>query len=70
MKNSDFRSVLHTAEQLQVWLHLFLLDGLSKELSVIEEQARKKKFTAETADNLDILKCSIQEIIKELHNTF
>ncbi|WP_343694658.1 ATP-binding protein [Flavobacterium sp.] len=70
VKNSDFRSVLHTAEQLQVWLHLFLLDGLSKELSVIEEQARKKKFTAETADNLDILKCSIQEIIKELHNTF
>ncbi|SFD99201.1 GAF domain-containing hybrid sensor histidine kinase/response regulator [Flavobacterium phragmitis] len=62
----DFRSVLQTAEQLQVWLHLFLLKGLSMELAYIEEQAHKKEFTAETADNLDILHCNIQEIIKEL----
>jgi len=62
----DFRSVLQTAEQLQVWLHLFLLEDLSQTLSSIEDQARKKEFTAETADNLDILHCNIEEIIKEL----
>lgn len=62
----DFRSVLQTAEQLQVWLHLFLLEDLSETLSSIEDQARKKEFTAETADNLDILHCNIEEIIKEL----
>ncbi|WP_433812414.1 ATP-binding protein [Flavobacterium johnsoniae] len=62
----DFRSVLQTAEQLQVWLHLFLLENLSQTLTSIEDQARKKEFTAETADNLDILHCNIEEIIKEL----
>lgn len=62
----DFRSVLQTAEQFQVWLHLFLLENLSQTLTSIEDQARKKEFTAETADNLDILHCNIEEIIKEL----
>lgn len=66
VKSADHMEVLHTAEQLQIWLHLFLLDGLRENLKAVEEEAIAKKFTAETADHLDILHCSIHEIIKDL----
>ncbi|WP_281232800.1 GAF domain-containing hybrid sensor histidine kinase/response regulator [Flavobacterium gelatinilyticum] len=66
LKKSDFQTVLHTAEQLQIWLHLFVLESLSKHLSNIEHEAHKKKFTAEAADSMEILYCSIQEVLKDL----
>lgn len=66
IKKSDFQTVLHTAEQLQIWMHLFLLENLSMHLSNIEREALKKKFTIETSDSLEILRCSIEEILKDL----
>ena len=66
VKRNDFTAVLHTAEQLQIWLHLFLLEGLSADLRAVEGEAIAEKFTAETADHIDILHCSILEIIKDL----
>lgn len=66
VKRSDFNAVLHTAEQLQIWLHLFLLEELSDDLRSVEKEAIEKKFTVETADHLDILHCSILEIVKDL----
>ncbi|KAF2514849.1 GAF domain-containing hybrid sensor histidine kinase/response regulator [Flavobacterium foetidum] len=66
IKKSDFQTVLHTAEQLQIWLHLFVLENLSKHLSNIEHEALRKKFTAESADSMEILFCSIQEVLKDL----
>lgn len=66
VKRADFPTVLQSAEQLQLWMHLFMLDGLSMHLSNIEREAHQKKFTAETADSIEILTCSIEEIIKNL----
>ncbi|QSW88924.1 MULTISPECIES: GAF domain-containing hybrid sensor histidine kinase/response regulator [Flavobacterium] len=66
VKRNDFETVLQTAEQLQLWLHLFLLESLSENLRAVEREAIGRKFTAETADHLDILHCCILEIIKDL----
>ncbi|MDP5199790.1 GAF domain-containing hybrid sensor histidine kinase/response regulator [Flavobacterium sp. DG2-3] len=66
VKRGDYNAVLQTAEQLQLWLHLFLLEGLSMDLKAVEREAIAKKFTAETADHLDIIYCSVHEIIKDL----
>jgi len=66
VKRNDFKTVLQTSEQLQIWLHLFVLEGLSADLRAVEKEAIAKKFTAETADHLDIIHCSVLEIIKDL----
>jgi len=66
VKRNDFKAVLHTSAQLQIWLHLFLLEGLSADLKAVEREAIAEKFTAETADHLDILHCCILEIIQDL----
>ncbi|MHC0447918.1 ATP-binding protein [Flavobacterium sp. 3-218] len=66
VKRADYNAVLQTAEQLQLWLHLFLLEGLSMDLKAIEREAIARKFTAATADHLDIIYCSVHEIIKDL----
>jgi len=65
---NDFHKVLHASEQLQVWLRLFGLEQLSGDLSDIVLQADEKKFTAQAADQLDVLQCSIQEIIMDLQD--
>ncbi|RZJ88757.1 MAG: hybrid sensor histidine kinase/response regulator [Chryseobacterium sp.] len=66
VKREDFQMVLHKSEQLQIWMHLFVLDGLSMHLSNIEREAHKKKFTTETSDSIEILSCSIEEVVKNL----
>ncbi|TDW51634.1 phospho-acceptor domain-containing protein [Flavobacterium sp. 270] len=66
VQRADFQTVLHNSEQLQIWMHLFVLDGLSMHLSNIEREAHQKKFTAQTADSIEILSCSIQDIVKNL----
>ncbi len=66
IKSSDFKAVAQIAEQLQIWMHLFLLDGLSMHLSAIEREAHKKEFTVETADSIEILSCSMEEIVTNL----
>ncbi|PWB27208.1 GAF domain-containing hybrid sensor histidine kinase/response regulator [Flavobacterium sp. HTF] len=68
IKRADFQTVLHTAEQLQIWMHLFLLENLSMHLSNIEHEAIKEKFTTETSNSLEILGCSLSEIIKDLQS--
>lgn len=66
IKAGDFQTVLHRAEQLQIWMHLFLLESLSMHLAGIEREAIQKKFTAHTADSMEILYCSIKEIVQDL----
>ncbi|WP_125721802.1 GAF domain-containing hybrid sensor histidine kinase/response regulator [Flavobacterium ustbae] len=66
VKRADYNAVLQNAEQLQLWLHLFLLEGLNMDLKEIVREAVARKFTAATADHLDILYCSVDEIIKDL----
>ncbi|MDQ1165629.1 GAF domain-containing hybrid sensor histidine kinase/response regulator [Flavobacterium sp. SORGH_AS_0622] len=66
VKRGDFQTVLQRSEQLQIWMHLFVLDGLSRHLSNIEREAHQKKFTTETADSMDILCCSMEEVLKNL----
>ncbi|GAA3781903.1 GAF domain-containing hybrid sensor histidine kinase/response regulator [Flavobacterium ginsengiterrae] len=66
VKRADYQTVLNTAEEIQIWLHLFLLENLSRHLTNIEHEALKKNFTIETSDSLEIIMCSLKEIMNDL----
>ncbi|MFD1605478.1 ATP-binding protein [Flavobacterium artemisiae] len=66
VKRADFQTVLHTAEEIQIWLHLFLLENLSRHLTNIEHEAHRKNFTIETSDSLEIVMCSLKDIMNDL----
>ncbi|RZJ52201.1 MAG: hybrid sensor histidine kinase/response regulator [Flavobacterium sp.] len=65
-KNNDTDAVRRLAHNMRSSLDMFMLEDLSKCLSVIEEEARIGEFTTETVNSLNILHCGITDVVKSL----
>jgi signal transduction histidine kinase/CheY-like chemotaxis protein len=55
------------AHNMKSSLDMFMLTDLSNCLSIIEEEATLGKFTSEAADQMNILNCGINEVVKILN---
>ncbi|WP_125723637.1 GAF domain-containing hybrid sensor histidine kinase/response regulator [Flavobacterium ustbae] len=65
-KNVDYQNVKKLAHNMKSSMDIFMLNDLSDCLTVIEEEALKGKFTAETADKMNIYSSGIDEVVKIL----
>jgi len=65
-KNTDHENVKKLAHNMKSSMDIFMLQDLSNCLSIIEEEASKGEFTAETLDKINIFSCGIEEVVKIL----
>ncbi|MHC0445500.1 ATP-binding protein [Flavobacterium sp. 3-218] len=65
-KNTDYENVKKLAHNMKSSMDIFMLNDLSDCLTIIEEEALKGKFTAETLDKMNIFSCGIDEVVKIL----
>lgn len=61
---NDYAAVKNLSHNMKSSFDIFMLKDLSTCLSIIEEEARLEKFTTETVDKINILKCEIAEVVK------
>ncbi|MBO9585014.1 MAG: response regulator [Flavobacterium sp.] len=65
-QNADYDAVKKLAHNMKSSMDIFMLQDLSNCLAIIEEEASKGAFTAETLDKMNIFSCGIEEVVKIL----
>lgn len=65
-KNDDHDTVKKLAHNMKSSLDIFMLEDLSKCVSIIEEEASMNQFSTEILDKINILHCGITEVVKIL----
>jgi len=65
-QHADYENVKKLAHNMKSSMDIFMLQDLSNCLAIIEEEASKGAFTAETSDKINIFSCGIEEVVKIL----
>lgn len=65
-QKEDYENVNKLAHNMKSSMDIFMLQDLSNCLSIIEEEASKGAFTAETLEKINIFSCGIEEVVKIL----
>ncbi|WP_433830111.1 ATP-binding protein [Flavobacterium anhuiense] len=65
-QHTEYENVKKLAHNMKSSMDIFMLQDLSNCLSIIEEEASKGAFTAETLDKVNIFTCGIEEVVKIL----
>lgn len=65
-KKDDHDTVKKLAHNMKSSLDIFMLEDLSKCVTIIEEEASMNKFSTEILDKVNILHCGIEDVVKIL----
>lgn len=65
-QKNDYENSKKLAHNMKSSMDIFMLQDLSNCLTVIEEEASKGVFTAETSEKIKIFSCGIEEVVKIL----